>query len=223
MSLFGHTASRPPDRPAGRPPDDPAPSLSKQCLLLVGVIGLGIVAIVIFHRCVVEAGLDWYFLVLDCVFDTESVNTLFQYHCDHCGCDTQYNRNICAADRFCHQIWPMKSWMLFPLGTGGMVYFLRYLPAMTFVVVVFWRCYSKYIDWQEEASERGRETGLRSPVGKKASKGSGEGFRRGSTHDSSDVDDGSNSDAIKPATETRNEQRTVFCSPVPIGHKWGAQ
>ena len=135
----------------GRPPDVKPEPLSRQCLLVLAVVVLFCVSVKIVHRFVVQEFLDWYYLVLDCVFDKEYINKEEREHCEDCLCNTTLNEKLCSQHRLCQNIWPLESWMSAPFNTGGVLYLLRYLPAIVILLAVGGCCYM-YMEDRKKAS-----------------------------------------------------------------------
>ena len=142
----------------GRPPDVKPEPLSRQCLLVLAVVVLFCVSVKIVHRFVVQEFLDWYYLVLDCVFDKEYINKEEREHCEDCLCNTTLNEKLCSQHRLCQTIWPLESWMSAPFNTGGVLYLLRYLPAIVILLAVGGCCYM-YMEDRKKASDRSQASG----------------------------------------------------------------
>merc|ERR1712100_58901 len=143
-----------------RPPDDKPEPLSRQCLLVLAVVVLFCVSVEIEHYFVVQGVLDWYYLVLDCVFDKEYMNREEREHCNECDCKTTLNEKLCSQHRLCQNIWPLGGWMSAPFNTGGVLYLLRYLPAIVILLTVGGCCYM-YMEDRRKASDRSQASGRR--------------------------------------------------------------
>ena len=141
-----------------RPPDVKPEPLSRQCLLVLAVVVLFCVSVKIVHHFVVQGFLDWYYLVLDCVFDKEYINREEREHCKECDCKTTLNEKLCSQHRLCQNIWPLGGWMSAPFNTGGVLYLLRYLPAIVILLAVGGCCYMYMEDWKK-ASDRSQASG----------------------------------------------------------------
>lgn len=212
----------------GRPPDVKPEPLSRQCLLVLAVVVIFCVSVKIVHRFVVQEVLDWYYLVLDCVFDKEYINKEEREHCEECDCKTTLNEKLCSQHRLCQNIWPLEGWMSAPFNTGGVLYLLRYLPAIVILLAVGGCCYM-YMEDRKKASDRSQASG-RSQASR--TRGISPGAVAVSDEDDSDDSDEGEGGIRRQVTRpsrfpspvrqvTGDEKRTTFTTVVPEGYKWG--